>query len=230
MEHSKHLWRAGILLGIALLGGIGARHFLVPPSFGEQGFYRYDSLKEYMAQEPAHGSPAACGVCHADKLAARAEGRHATVSCEVCHAPMAVHAKDGVKIAEMPTNKAASLCAYCHQKLQARPKTQPQVNLKEHLKTLGVELENNQIPDGTCFTCHDVHSPQSTKSEPAAPANANPPASAPPVAPSSANPPESKPAPAAAAPDANPAPAPTSPSPETNPNAGTAPQKSEGAA
>lgn len=229
MEHSKHLWRAGILLGIAFLGGITARHFLIPSSFGEQGFYRYDSLKDYMAQEPVHGDSAACGVCHAEVFKARSEGHHATVSCEVCHAPMSVHAKDGVKTAEMPSNRSVNLCAYCHQQLKARPKSQAQVNIKQHMKTLGIELEHGEVPDGTCFTCHDVHSPQSVRTDQPAPPAATAPA---------ALTPEPKPAPAAAAPTPDPAAAPAAspetapvvPQPETKTPAEPAPQKSEGAA
>ncbi len=55
MEHTKHLWRAGILLLVFVIGGFVARHFLVPDSFGEMGYYRYAALFEFMEQEPRHG-------------------------------------------------------------------------------------------------------------------------------------------------------------------------------
>ena len=158
MEHSKHLWRAAVLLAFALVGIVVGRHFLIPPSFGQAGYYRYDALFELMAKEPVHGGPDACADCHDDIAAAKASGRHAPVKCEVCHDTLASHVRDGGKIADMRINRSWELCAYCHQKLPGRPALVAQVDLLEHL-----ELSPGQpLPAEACVQCHDadlIHHP-----------------------------------------------------------------------
>ena len=78
--------------------------------------------------------------------------------CEVCHAPLASHVKDGEVIEAMAVNRSYKLCANCHQALKARPADMPQVDLHEHL-----ELRYDQpIPAEACVECHDsegIHSP-----------------------------------------------------------------------
>ena len=94
MEHARHVFRVALLLiaGLAVVS-IG-RTLLVPASFGLYGPYRYDNVAEQMkVREPAHAGPAACGECHEKEFKRRAGGKHATVSCEVCHAPKAFHVK-----------------------------------------------------------------------------------------------------------------------------------------
>ena len=158
MEHTKHLWRAAIILLVLLVGGVVARHFMIPDSFGEKGYYRYDALFDYMAKEPQHGSPDACAQCHDEIAAAKATGAHSVVKCEVCHDTLATHVKDDEKIGDMRINRSWELCAYCHQKLIARPATIAQVDLMEHL-----ELSPGQpIPAEACVACHDkdaIHHP-----------------------------------------------------------------------
>ena len=159
MEHTKHIWRAALLLLALVVGATVTRHFLVPESFGQEGFYRYNSLSEFMASAPRHGNQAACGTCHMEQSEARAEGKHATVSCEVCHAPLATHAVGNEKIADMRIPPSDRLCAYCHQRLRARPHDMPQIDAQEHLEQLGVIEAGQEIEPGTCIVCHDVHSP-----------------------------------------------------------------------
>ena len=158
MEHTKHIWRALLLLVLALVVVVVGRHFLIPDSFGEMGYYRYDALFEHMAKEPRHGSPDACAECHDEIAAAKAGGAHAPVQCEVCHDVLAGHVKDGEKIADMRINRSWELCANCHQKLVGRPERVAQVDLLEHL-----ELSPGQpIPDEACVQCHDadaIHHP-----------------------------------------------------------------------
>lgn len=158
MENTKHLWRAGILLLLLLIGGLVARHLLVPESFGEMGYYRYAALFEFMEREPRHGSPGACGDCHDEIAEAKATGAHAVVQCEVCHNTLSTHVKDDEKIADMVIDRSYRLCARCHQQLKARPAGMVQINLAEHL-----ELEPEQaIPPEACVECHDadaIHSP-----------------------------------------------------------------------
>jgi len=155
MEHTKHLWRAGILLVILMVVVVVGRHFVVPSSFGEMGYYRGDALYEFMEKTPEHGGAAACAECHEDMAEARSQGAHAVVQCEVCHAALATHVRDGDKFADMAVNRSWKLCAYCHEHLVARPATQPQIVITEHL-----ELKPEApVPPEACLDCHDPHNP-----------------------------------------------------------------------
>lgn len=158
MEHTKHIWRGTILLLAVIIGIVLGRHFMVPESFGEMGYYRGDALYEFMDQAPQHGTPDACAECHDDVADAKAAGGHARVQCEVCHAPLSTHVQDGDKVADMAIDRSYRLCAYCHQKLVARPALLPQIDLHEHLELSLSEA----IPEEACLDCHDtegIHSP-----------------------------------------------------------------------
>lgn len=74
MGHTKHLWRAVLLLIMLGGGSIVGRHFLIPQSFGESGFYRYDSLYDYMKQPISHGGNASCTPCHEELAGMSLEG------------------------------------------------------------------------------------------------------------------------------------------------------------
>lgn len=158
MEHTRHIRRAVLLLLLLGGGAILARHFLIPPSFGEMGFYRYDSVFEFIAKEPRHGAPGACAECHPEVAEAKALGGHAAVACEVCHAPLATHVTMGEKTADMAIDRSWTLCAYCHQRLRARPADFVQIDLHEHLDL----APGSSIPPQACLECHDtegIHSP-----------------------------------------------------------------------
>lgn len=160
MEHTKHIWRAVLVLVAVALIGIVVRHFLVPSSFGQRGHYRYDSLAEYMDIPLVYGGVKACAEeCHPEQLKNRNEGKHATVSCEVCHMPLADHVKDGEVIAEMPKNLSHELCLFCHQEVRTRRETMPQISIREHLIEPEVIGAEDEIPEGICAECHDVHAP-----------------------------------------------------------------------
>ncbi|MCC6153826.1 MAG: cytochrome C [Candidatus Hydrogenedentes bacterium] len=160
MTHTKHLWRVAILLIVAGVAGIVGRHFLIPPTFGATGgFYRAGSLEEHMSRPVVHGTRASCIACHDEVAQAAVAGKHAGVSCETCHAPESLHAKDGAKTADMPSTMTGAQCAICHAKLRARPEKQKQIDFTEHLITLGIASPGDQIPEDVCYTCHDPHSP-----------------------------------------------------------------------
>ena len=156
MEHTKHIWRAAILLVVVLVGVVVVRHFLVPASFGEMGFYRGDALYEFMDKAPEHGGQAACAECHDDIADDKAGGAHARVQCEVCHATLTTHIRDDDKYADMAVNRSWQLCAYCHRRLVARPNWMPQIDLAEHLEL----APGAAIPEEACLECHDmIHNP-----------------------------------------------------------------------
>lgn len=152
--HAKHVFRAGFLFFLGVVGLIVLRSVLAPPTWGEYGPYRGDSVREYHVLPVMHGGNAACAECHEDVVAEHDAGYHVTVDCEVCHAPVASHAVDGTTVAEMPVHKSASLCLGCHQELTARPDAFPQIRPAEHLEEMGGEPGEQ-----ACFECHNPHSP-----------------------------------------------------------------------
>ena len=159
MEHTKHLWRAGAIAVFLTLAALLVRHLLVPESFGVDGFYRYDSLGEFMSKPVIHGGQASCEPCHSEQFETKMAGSHASVTCEVCHGPLARHVAEGAKTADMPVIRSHRLCAWCHQELVARPADMPQVDIVEHLRDFEMIPEDGALPEGICAECHDVHDP-----------------------------------------------------------------------
>lgn len=154
MEHAKHIIRAVLLLVIATVTFIFVRHFAVPSTYGMYGAYRYASVGEYAEAVPVHGHLQACNECHEDEADLKAEGKHASVSCAVCHGPVVRHVSGDEVIAPMPVNRNVEWCAMCHQRLTARPKTFPQVDIADHLTQQGISLN-----EASCLECHDAHNP-----------------------------------------------------------------------
>ncbi|MEE8384994.1 MAG: cytochrome c3 family protein [Dehalococcoidia bacterium] len=82
------------------------------------------------------------------------EEEHRSVPCEVCHAPVTTHAESGEQIAQMAVLRSYRLCAYCHQRLRARPPSFPQVILSDHVRDKG-----GVLVEDVCLECHDAHDP-----------------------------------------------------------------------
>ena len=61
--------------------------------------------------------------------------------------------------AAMPINRSHELCAYCHQKLETRPASMPQVDPREHLEALDMLAPDEKIEEAMCGACHDGHDP-----------------------------------------------------------------------
>ena len=164
MEHTKHIWRAVFIILLVPVAFVVVSHLAVPASFGIYGHYRADSVKEFMAKPTIHGDATSCFNCHdkthKDLLEKKVKGKHATVPCENCHNPLSFHAKPDPQTGElkmfekMAINKSNKLCGYCHEYLVARPKSFPQVELKEHVTKQDAEFE-----EGVCVVCHDPHNP-----------------------------------------------------------------------
>ncbi|MHC4598642.1 MAG: cytochrome C [Planctomycetota bacterium] len=155
MEHTKHLWRAGLLLLLLPIIYIVARHFLVPESFGAFGFYRGNAVQDWMSEPIFHGDTTECLPCHKAEYEAHGAGKHAAVSCHTCHSPIVKHVDGEEKVGELPVLRTYTLCARCHEKLIARPKDFPQVDIKEHLKE-----EEAELTEAVCLECHESHAPE----------------------------------------------------------------------
>lgn len=152
--HAKHIVRMGLLLLFGLAIMIAVRSLLVPDTWGRYGWYRAANVAEQRDHPLMHAGDAACGDCHDEQEAAHAAGVHAPVKCELCHAPLALHVKDGEVVAPMPVRKTVDLCVGCHQRLPARPADFPQIQPRQHVEEMGGEYG-----PAACFDCHDPHSP-----------------------------------------------------------------------
>ncbi|MBI4124584.1 MAG: cytochrome c3 family protein [Deltaproteobacteria bacterium] len=156
--HYRHLLRALILVAGACLVFFLLRAFLIPRSFGKYGFFRGDNLKEQADIPVVHGNPQACAECHDEQVKMIASGPHAGVPCQDCHAPLTQHiTEEG--IVPMPITRSYALCARCHQKLDARPKTFPQIDFQDHVAAKGKNWESEDI----CLNCHRSHNPLKKK-------------------------------------------------------------------
>ena len=153
MEHARHVFRVTLVLLLSLIAVVVGRSFLIPKSFGVYGNYRADNVAEQVnARAPLHAGARACADCHDDRFAALGKGKHAKVSCEVCHAPLGRHVKDGDVVAAMPVDRSVRLCAYCHRKIEGRPAGFPQIVFEKHV--------DGGLGAKGCLECHDPHSPK----------------------------------------------------------------------
>jgi hypothetical protein len=169
MEHTKHLWRAVLILVFVVVGYLLGRGFLVPASFGQYGYYRGDNLKEQMnIRIPKHGNgPEACAYCHEEKVELIAETPHRVINCETCHGPLRTHVEyDSIEAFikdpgnyewtnEMEVHSAQELCIKCHDYQLAKPEGYTTIVVVEHLEERDMELGPY-----VCFECHDPHDPE----------------------------------------------------------------------
>ena len=169
MEHTKHLWRAILILVIITTGYLLGRGFLVPESFGNYGYYRGDNLQEQMnIRVPMHGSGMeSCGFCHEEKVDTIIVTPHKVINCETCHAALRMHVEyDSLEkfladpesyewTAEMPIYSAQELCIKCHDYQLAKPDDYTTIVVMEHLEEREMELGPN-----VCIACHDPHDPE----------------------------------------------------------------------
>lgn len=156
LAHSKHVFRAAILLIVVVVAMVLGRSLFVPETWGEFGQYRGAAVAEHRDKPMRHGGNDTCAMCHDEEAAEVASGVHASVQCELCHGPVVLHAdiEEGAVLAEMPIRRNRELCELCHRKLDARPADFPQVDVREHVTENGGELTAD-----ACFACHDPHSP-----------------------------------------------------------------------
>lgn len=148
----RHAYPLLLLVIAGAVAALTVRHFLVPATFGEHGYYRAAALDDEKARQPLHAGRAACKECHGDEAALHAKDAHATVECETCHGPGARHIADN----NVPMAKADARddCLVCHRRLDARPGAFPQVDWREHYAFVGVKDMSV-----ACIRCHSGHEP-----------------------------------------------------------------------
>lgn len=134
-----------VLVIICIVGSyLVARYFLMPPSFGQYGFYRGDALNE-MASYPIYfAGKMACEECHFDEYEMLDQYEHKTLSCEGCHGAGQAHADDPDVEMEVLTY---SHCVRCHEANPSRPASHPQIESRDH------------YTGDTCAECHLSHAP-----------------------------------------------------------------------
>jgi hypothetical protein len=146
---------AGVSIFAVLLVGVVAVTVVVPGVYGEYGFHPEENARTWAALTPQYADTAVCQRCHEPQYAAWEGERHASVSCESCHGPLAEHAATAPVAAPAGSLGIvvpdSSLCAICHEKSPAKPAAFAQVDLAEH------------YAGGTCLNCHDSHSADAKK-------------------------------------------------------------------
>ena len=129
-----------------------ARHFLVPASFHQYGWYRGDALKENAAKPISFAGRAACAECHTDVAEALDKSPHRSISCESCHDANHAHAEDPTAVT--PAKIAnPKFCLRCHEYSLSRPAKFPQVESASHNS------------DQACMECHSPHAPTEAPSK-----------------------------------------------------------------
>lgn len=122
------------------------RHFLVPDTFGEYGFYRGDALIDIASQEPVLASKDECSDCHWDMREKLDNDMHAGLTCLICHGPGTDHVENP-EADNIEKHSGRVFCGRCHQYNAAKS---PYVINQIDVKTHHTELDN-------CIECHNPH-------------------------------------------------------------------------
>ena len=126
-------------------GLLTARHFVIPPTFGESGHYRGAAVAPIVDRPQKYAGQAECAECHDDVTTQRSAGNHRGVACENCHGPAAAHVASLDSLPVIPL--ARKFCPACHAYDPSRPTGFPQIDPVTH---------NPLLP---CTNCHDPHAP-----------------------------------------------------------------------
>lgn len=157
MEKPNQFWIRIIVVFVSIIVLVMAgRMIMLPESWGKYGYYRGAYINQEASKPLVHGENSSCTDCHIEIIELKSHSSHKRLSCESCHGPVSTHAKDGKKIADMPTRKNEAqidLCLNCHQKTVGRPEKFPMIDHYEHLS------EQNVKKTHTCDQCHTVHAP-----------------------------------------------------------------------
>ena len=141
---------AGVGVFVVLVVGLVGMAVVVPWVYGEYGFHPEENARSWAALTPQYADTAICQDCHEPQYAAWQGERHASVTCESCHGPLAEHAATAPVEAEPGSLGVVApdeaLCAICHEQSPAKPIAFAQVDLAAHYS------------GGACLACHDSHS------------------------------------------------------------------------
>ncbi|MFH0751006.1 MAG: hypothetical protein V2B17_04150, partial [Chloroflexota bacterium] len=123
---------------------------IVPWLYGEYGFHPAENARTWAALAPSYADAVDCQRCHQAEYAPWQNERHASVTCESCHGPLAQHAATAPREAPAGSLGLATptpdLCVVCHEQSPAKPAAFAQVDPAEH------------FAGGACLGCHDSHS------------------------------------------------------------------------
>jgi hypothetical protein len=147
MKDFEHLVRMALLFAVGIIVFLIGRTLLVPEDFGVYGHYRAGALADNRAYEIKYAGQVLCVECHGDKQDERKDSKHAKISCETCHGPLARHAT-GAEETKPARPDGRGTCVGCHLKRHARPRDFPQIVLADH------------AGDGPCIECHTPHAPK----------------------------------------------------------------------
>ena len=187
MGRYRYILRLCILIVLAMAGFIAVRSFLIPPSFGLHGDYKYmyyraDALKEQESIPAVYQGTEKCADCHEMRKYIMIRGGHADIACETCHGFLQAHSED-TKI-RVPKDLSLQLCLRCHQYQDSRPDNIPQIkdfnlhikwSLKhgfsnpEDLSRLDEFISSmEELSEFTryyplCIDCHNPHAPGNPK-------------------------------------------------------------------
>lgn len=135
--------RIALVFGLVAIAYFVARSQIVPPSFGEKGFYRADFTTELAKLPMQHAGSQACNDCHPDKAETTIHVLNG-VSCESCHGPAQKHVDDYEAMKPFVPSERND-CGRCHASVAGRPASFPQQDMKEH------------NPGSMCTDCHAIH-------------------------------------------------------------------------
>ena len=144
----EHLFRLGAIFAAGALLFVGVRAEMVPKDFGRDGHYRPQAVDAIRSRPPVHAGQKACAECHVDVVEKRAKARHAAISCEACHGPLAKHAS-GADESKPALPEGRTLCIRCHAAGTGKPARQP-----------SVPIAKDHAGDEKCVTCHKPHDPR----------------------------------------------------------------------
>ena len=136
------LLTVGIVVSYAV-----ARMVLVPPSFGEYGWFRGAALGEIAARPAGYAGMKSCDECHSEILQEFPKHDHRTLKCETCHGPSRAHV-DNPDLKPPKPKFADTDCLRCHSTNPARPTWLKQIDALEHFRGDG------------CTGCHKPHQPK----------------------------------------------------------------------
>jgi len=149
----SHTHRLMVVVGLGIAVFAVVRWLAVPPSFGQYGHYRGVALAAARGIEPRHLGERTCRKCHAKIAKLHDKDAHSTNPCESCHGPGWKHAKDP-KGSKMVRPEGRYVCLVCHERLDARPMSFPQIDVQSHFKLVGVKHQGVK-----CIQCHSPHEP-----------------------------------------------------------------------